>query len=326
MGHRMKAAWLEDLKLSFREDLPVPAARPDEALIRVRLAGICSTDLELCRGYYPYRGIPGHEFVGEVVEADSAPIWVGRRVVGEINLACGNCAACRAGRPHHCEQRTVLGIIQKDGVFAEYVTLPVRNLWEVPASVTDELAVFSEPLAAALEIQEQVHVGPDLRVLVIGAGRLGQLAAQTLALTGCDLKVAVRNERARQLLDDCRITTIEVGEIRKGMADLVVEATGAPEGFELARTAVRPAGTIILKSTYAGNLALNLSAIVVDEITLLGSRCGPFGPALRLLEQQRVDPRALIDAHYSLAQVPAAFEHAGQRGVLKVLLSPEPIA
>lgn len=322
----MKAAWLEDLKLSFREERPIPLPGPDEALIRVRLAGICSTDLELCRGYYPYRGIPGHEFVGEVVEASSAPEWVGRRVVGEINLTCGKCPACRAGRPHHCESRTVLGIVQKDGAFAEFLTLPVRNLWEVPASIPDEMAVFSEPLAAALEIQEQVHVGPEMRVLVVGAGRLGQLIAQTLAVTGCDLKVAVRNERARQLLEARRITTIAGGEVQKGMADLVVEATGAPEGFMLARMAVRPAGTIVLKSTYAGSLDLNLSSIVVDEITLLGSRCGPFGPALQMMEQQQVDPRVLIDARYSLDQVVSAFEHAGQRGVLKVLLAPAPNA
>lgn len=318
----MQAAWLEDLKITCRPDAPVPPAQPGEALIRVRLAGICSTDLELTRGYYPFRGIPGHEFVGEVVESASAPEWVGRRVVGEINLACGGCGACLAGRPHHCEHRTVLGILGKDGVFAEFVTLPVKNLWEVPAAVPDELAVFTEPLAAALEIQEQVQIHPDLRVLVVGAGRLGQLVAQTLALTGCDLKVVVRNERARQMLAGRGIAAIETADVSPGMADLVVEATGSPAGFDLARSAVRPAGTIVLKSTYAGSMALNLSAVVVDEIRLVGSRCGPFGPALRLLEQRAVDPGGLIDARYPLAEAPAAFARAGQRGVWKVLLQP----
>lgn len=318
----MQAAWLEDLKITCRPDAPVPPAQPGEALIRVRLAGICSTDLELTRGYYPFRGIPGHEFVGEVVESASAPEWVGRRVVGEINLACGGCGACLAGRPHHCEHRTVLGILGKDGVFAEFVTLPVKNLWEVPAAVPDELAVFTEPLAAALEIQEQVQIHPDLRVLVVGAGRLGQLVAQTLALTGCDLKVVVRNERARQMLAGRGIAAIETADVSPGMADLVVEATGSPAGFDLARSAVRPAGTIVLKSTYAGSLTLNLSAVVVDEIRLVGSRCGPFGPALRLLEQRAVDPGGLIDARYPLAEAPAAFARAGQRGVWKVLLQP----
>lgn len=317
----MKAIWLETQALSIRE-IENPQPRFGEALIRVRLAGICSTDLELTRGYYPYTGVPGHEFVGEVVDAPGAKEWIGRRVVGEINLACGECSSCRAGRGHHCERRTVLGIQKKDGVFAEYVTLPLRNLWEVPHGVPDECAVFTEPLAAALEIQQQVHIVPENSVLVIGAGRLGQLVAQTLVLTGCSLTVVARSPKPRALLAERQIKSIAVDDITSAMADVVVEATGSPEGFALARKAVRSMGTIVLKSTYLGNLDVNLSAVVVDEITLVGSRCGPFAPALRLLQQGRVDPRPLIDARFPLSEGLAAFTQAASRGVLKVLLEP----
>ena len=319
----MQAAWLEDLSLSVRDDLPLPVIGDQEALIRVRLAGICATDLELCRGYYPFRGIPGHEFVGEVLDCPSVPVWVGRRVVGEINLTCGTCPACLAGRGHHCERRSVFGILGKDGAFAQYCSLPVKNLWQVPAEVSDDMAVFCEPLAAALEIQEQVQIRPDEGVVVIGAGRLGQLVAQTLALTGCILAVAVRNLHARELLEQRGIRTIGLDELEPGKADVVVEATGSPEGFDLARKTVRPAGTIVLKSTYADRLSVNLSAVVVDEIRLVGSRCGPFGPALRLLAQRRVDPTLLIDGRYRLERAIAAFAHAGQKGVYKILLAPD---
>lgn len=317
----MRAIWLENQVLSIR-DVPNPTPVLGEALVQIRLAGICSTDLELTRGYYPFTGVPGHEFVGVVAAAPGAPEWIGRRVVGEINLACGTCDACRAGRGHHCEQRRVLGIAQKDGVFAEFITLPLQNLWPVPPSVSDDQAVFTEPLAAALEIQLQVHISPEQRVLVIGAGRLGLLVAQALVLTGCDLHVAVRSPRPRQLLAEWGIAVTAVEEIQQGKADVVVEATGSPEGFGLARQAVRPAGTIVMKSTYHGNLDMNLSSIVVDEITLVGSRCGPFGPALRLLEQGLVDPRPLIERRYPLEDGLEAFSKAASHGVLKVLVEP----
>jgi threonine dehydrogenase-like Zn-dependent dehydrogenase len=319
----MQAIWLEDQKLAYRRDLPVPLPPPGEALVRVRLAGICSTDLELVRGYYPYRGVPGHEFVGQVAEAESAPHLVGRRVVGEINATCGECPACRAGRRTHCERRTVLGIVNRDGAFADYLTLPVENLHPVPENIPDEAAVFTEPLAAALEIQEQVHLHPTDRVLLVGAGRLGQLIAQTLALTGCNLAALVRHEKPRRLLQQRGIPTVEAEQIKAGQWDVVVEATGSPEGFALARRAVRPRGVIVLKSTYAGSLQVNLSAVVVDEITLLGSRCGPFAPALGLLAAGRVDLLPLVEARYRLADGLAAFEHAGRAGVFKVLLQGE---
>ena len=313
----MKAVWLEDHQIKLA-DVQQPV-RPDEALIKIRMAGICSTDLELVKGYYPYTGILGHEFVGEVVSAPDT-VWVGQRVVGEINAVCGKCEACLNGRSTHCENRTVLGIADRNGVFAEYTSLPLKNLYRVPDSVPDEQAVFVEPLAAALEIQEQIKLQKTDRVLLIGAGRLGQLIAQTLALTGCDLHVVARSLPAQQLLAARGIKVIADGDIQSQKWDVVIEATGSTDGFTLARRAVRPRGTMVLKSTYKGDMNVNISSIVVDEITVLGSRCGPFEPALRLLEAREVDPSVLISDRYKLNDALKAFEKAAQPGVLKVLL------
>ena len=313
----MQAVWLENNQISMR-DVAQPN-KPNEALIKIRKAGICSTDLELVKGYYPYTGILGHEFVGEVVRAsDSA--WVGSRVVGDINAVCGLCEACRNGRSTHCEKRTVLGITNRDGVFAEYTTLPLENLHRVPDSVSDELAVFTEPLAAALEIQEQIQIKPTDRVLVVGAGRLGQLIAQTLALTGCDLHVVARHSLQQNLLTARGIRITSEAEIQPHKWDIVVEVTGSAEGFNLARKAIRPRGTLVMKSTYKGDVTVNFSSIVVDEIQIIGSRCGPFEPALRLMEKREVDPTVLIADEYSLKDALKAFEKAAQPGVLKVLV------
>ena len=317
----MKAIWLENQALSVRDDLPIPQPADGEVLVRLRLAGICSTDLEMVRGYYPFTGILGHEFVGEVVDAPN-PDLRGARVTGEINLVCGECPTCRRGDSTHCEKRTTLGIHGKNGCFAEYLTLPLENLHRIPEHVTDEAAVFTEPLAAALEIQQQIQINPTDRVLVVGAGRLGQLIAQTLALTPCDLQVVVRHADQRQILAARGLMTVFEDQIQPRAYDLVVDATGSPDGFALARRAVRPRGTLVLKSTYAGEMKVNLSALVVDEITLIGSRCGPFAPALRLLAAGRIDPTPLITACYSLSDGVAAFKHAAQAGVFKILLSP----
>jgi len=316
----VRGLWLETQALRLREDIPLPVPPSDEALVRVHLAGICNTDLELVRGYYPFEGVPGHEFVGSVVEAASAPEWVGRRVAGEINAACGSCVSCRAGRPTHCEKRTVLGIVARDGAFATHLRLPIRNLHAVPDSLADEAAVFVEPTAAALEIQQQVSVSPADRVVVIGAGKLGHLVAQTLAVTGCSLLVAGRSPRPLALLAARGIATATVSALEPRAADLVVECTGHPDGLELARRAVRPRGTIVLKSTYHGKAEVDLARFVVDEITLVGSRCGPFPPALALLASGRVDPRPLVEARYPLAEAVRAFDHAGRAGALKVLV------
>jgi threonine dehydrogenase-like Zn-dependent dehydrogenase len=315
----MRALWLEENKLSLR-DVSQPR-KANEALVKIRKAGICSTDLELVKGYYPYTGILGHEFVGEVVEAEDAS-WIGQRVVGEINVVCNECEQCLNGRPTHCEKRTVLGIVNRDGAFAEFTNLPITNLHRVPASVPDEMAVFAEPVAAALEIQQQVQVKPTDRVLVIGAGRLGQLIAQTLALTGCDLRVLARHAHQQSLLKARTIQRISEEEIKPWRWDVVVEATGSPDGFSLARRAIRPRGTLVLKSTYKGELNVNFSSIVVDEIKVIGSRCGPFEPALRLMESKQIDPTVLIADEFKLDDVLKAFERAGATGVLKVLIEP----
>ena len=316
----MHSLWLENQTLSLR-DIPRPS-KPGEALIRVRLSGICGTDLELVRGYYPFTGVPGHEFVGEVSRTASPTHehWVGKRVVGEINAVCGECEQCRNDRPTHCENRTVLGIVNRDGVHAEYTSLPLANLHLVPDSVSDEAAVFTEPLAAALEIQEQVRIQPQDRVLLIGAGRLGQLIAQTLALTGCDLHVVARHSLQKKLLAGRGIKLITENEVQPRRWDVVVEATGSPSGFGLARQALRPRGTLVLKSTYRGEMTVNWSPFVVDEITIIGSRCGPFAPALGLLERGEVDPTILIAGRYPLGRALEAYEDAKKPGMLKVLL------
>ena len=324
----MRALWLENNKISLR-DLP-QQRKPEEALIKTRKAGICSTDLELVKGYYPYTGVLGHEFVGEVISLTPSPspqgrgemVRVGDRVVGDINVVCNQCEQCLNGRPTHCENRTVLGIINRDGTFAEYTTLPLANLHRVPASVPDEMAVFTEPLAAALEIQEQINIKPNDRVLLIGAGRLGQLIAQTLALTGCDLRVVARHTRQQELLKARGIRIISEEEIKPWRWDIVVEATGSASGFSLARQAIRPRGALVLKSTYKGEMNVNFSSVVVDEVNIIGSRCGPFEPALRLMESNQVDPTVLIDAEFSLGDALKAFERAAEPGTLKVLVEP----
>jgi threonine dehydrogenase-like Zn-dependent dehydrogenase len=316
----VRALWLEGRALRLRGDVPLPIPPAGEALVRVSLAGVCNTDLELVRGYYPYTGVLGHEFVGLVERAAGAPEWVGRRVVGEINAACGACATCLAGRRTHCERRSVLGIVARDGAFATHLILPVGNLHAVPEAVPDEVAVFTEPTAAAFELQEQVRVSPSDRVVVIGAGKLGNLVAQTLAATGCRLLAVGRSKRPLALLAARGIRTATAEGIEPRRADLAVECTGSPEGLELARRAVRPRGTIVLKSTYHGKAAIDMAPFVVDEITLVGSRCGPFAPALASLASGEVDPRPLVEAHYPLAEAVAAFDHAARPGALKILV------
>ena len=301
-------------------DLVVPTPSPGEALVRVRRAGVCGTDLAMLRGYLPFSGVMGHEFVGEIAAAAGAPEREGQRVVGEINVACGSCPQCRAGRTNHCMRREVLGIRGRDGAFAEYLTLPLANLHPVPDQVPDDAAVFTEPLAAALQITRQVHLGPAERVLVVGAGRLGQLIARVLRLTGCELAVVARRERQRRLLTEDGIEWLAEDAVPAGAFDVMVEASGAPGGLALARSALRPGGTLVLKSTYAGEVAVDLASLVVDEITVVGSRCGPFPAALRLLAQGLVDPRPLIEARFALAQADAAVRRAAESGVLKVLI------
>jgi threonine dehydrogenase-like Zn-dependent dehydrogenase len=300
-----------DLMLSSRRE---PERRRGEALIRVRLSGICNTDLEIVRGYMGFRGVLGHEFVGEVVEADDRS-WVGARVNGEINLGCRQCPNCLRGLARHCPTRTVLGILGKDGAFAEYLTLPVENLTRVPDSVRDEQAVLTEPLAAAFEILEQVHVSPAQRVLVLCDGKLGLLCALVLVGTGAEVhrkKLAIAQAR--------RVITHTPDSVPSEPFDVVVEATGSPDGFRAAVERTRPRGTLVLKSTFHGETSLQMAPLVIHELTVVGSRCGPFPPALAAMAAARLDPTPLISATYALRDGLLAFEHAQQPGVLKVLL------
>ncbi|KRH98346.1 MULTISPECIES: alcohol dehydrogenase catalytic domain-containing protein [Cylindrospermopsis] len=314
----MKGIWLENNQLQLRTDLPIPEPPEGEVLVKVLRAGICNTDLELIRGYYPYNGILGHEFVGVVQTGPNH--LINQRVVGEINAACGYCRFCLEGKPTHCENRTVLGIVNRHGAFAEYLSLPEKNIHLVPPQVTTDAATFTEPIAAALQIQAQVKITPQQRVLVVGDGKLGQLIGQTLALTGCDLLVVGRHQEKLANLSSRNIKTGLVNMVEDRYFDIAIDCTGNAEGFAVARRALRPRGILVLKSTYAGNLSLDASALVVDEITLVGSRCGAFTPALELLATNQIDVTYLVHGTYPLNEGLAAFKKAQTKGVLKILL------
>jgi alcohol dehydrogenase len=302
-----------DGQLKLVRDYPTPRAN-DESLVRVLRAGICNTDLEITKGYMNYRGVLGHEFVG-IVETGAMR---GARVVGEINASCGECPTCLRGDPTHCPNRTTLGIVNRDGALAEFLTLPARNLHRVPDAVSDAQAVFVEPLAAACEITDRIHIRPTDRVCVIGDGKLGLLCAQVLHLTGCELLALGRHESKLVILHQRGIaTTTKPDEIR-GRFDIVVDCTGHASGFELARKLTRPRGTLVLKSTFHGGQDTTFAPIVIDEISIVGSRCGPFAPALRLLEKKLIDVESMISAEYPLVRSIEAFERAIEPGVLKV--------
>jgi threonine dehydrogenase-like Zn-dependent dehydrogenase len=318
----MKALRFENGELHIK-DAAIPR-RDGEALVRVLMAGICNTDLEIVRGYAGFSGTLGHEFVG-FVEDSPDPSQIGLRVVGEINAGCGICELCLAGDPRHCAGRTVLGIHNRDGAFAEYLSLPPQNLLAVPDSVSDRQAVFTEPLAAAGELLDQVEIKAAHRVAVIGDGKLGQLIARVLATTECDLVLVGKHADKLALASEIGIKTIELAALRPPAArfDFVVEASGTPSGLELALNLVRPRGAIILKSTFHGATKLDTWRIVVDEIRVIGSRCGRFEPALALLETGAVDLEGLIADEFPLTDGVAAMRRAQSPGTLKVLLVPE---
>lgn len=290
----MKGIYFNGTSAVYREDLPVPVPTDTQSLIKVIYAGVCNTDREILKGYRPdFKGVMGHEFVG-VVEASDNPLLVGRRVVGELNAGCGHCIYCRTGREKHCPERKVIGMEGKDGCFAEYMTLETHLLHEIPDSLLSDLALLTEPLAAALEIPKRVHLDPETKVAVIGDGRLAYQIAGVLHLHGVDLTIIGKHpEKLARFADFGNTTELaaaeEAGKLAAGEAleaatyEIVVEATGAPSGLSLASQLVRKQGTIVLKSTYAGAVSLDMSYFVVNEITLIGSRCGPFEPALRLL-------------------------------------------
>jgi alcohol dehydrogenase len=317
---------------------PLPELRPGWALVRVRLAGICNTDVEILRGYHAFRGTPGHEFVGEVRDIRGASPaqrkkWIGRRVCGEINVSCTAygykpvCDFCRRGLQTHCARRTVLGIVAHDGAFAEYLALPLENLHRVPASITDEQAVFVEPLAAACEILEQVKVRGFRKAAVLGDGKLAQLIARVLRTKLPRVVMYGKHEKKLALARRAGITTEKV---RGGQTDLarikeryrlLVEATGSPSGLELAQHLTEPRGTVILKSTFHGAAPVETWPIVVNELTVVGSRCGPFAKALALLRSGEVEPTPLVTRTFSLREAQHAIEFAQRPGVMKILLS-----
>jgi threonine dehydrogenase-like Zn-dependent dehydrogenase len=302
-------------EVSFRPDYPRPAASGDNVLVRVLTAGVCETDLQLIRGYMGYSGILGHEFVGV---AETGP-YAGRRVVGEINCACGDCAMCQRNVPTHCGNRTVIGILRHDGAFADYLVVPQRNLHLVPDSVPNEVAVFTEPVAAAYQILDQVSVRATDRITVVGDGRLGNLCAQVLAGVTQHLTVVGKHQDKLALLQARGISTALVGDpFEDRSADIVVDCTGSDTGLPTALRLVRPRGTIVLKTTVAGTQTLAWAPFVIDEITLVGSRCGPFDRALVALQRGEVDVRPLIQERLPLERGVEALELAKQR--LKVLL------
>lgn len=315
----MLAVHIENGRVEVRE-VPVPRRAPGHALIRLRVAGICNTDLELQRGYYGFAGIPGHEFVGEVVEADSAAL-AGRRVVGEINLECGACDWCRRGLGRHCPNRTVLGIAGHPGAFAEYFTLPERNLHVLEDSLTDERAVFTEPAAAACEILDQVGIPAGAEVAVLGDGKLGLLIAMVLRAAGFGVRQYGKHPEKLRIAAAAGVETAMADRLPAAAFDWVVEATGSSDGLNHAVRMARPRGTVILKSTVHGTVAFDGAPAVVNEITLIGSRCGRFEPALDLLRRAALPVEQTITARFPLADAPAAFERAAQRGALKVLLA-----
>ena len=310
-------ALLFDGKLSYRPHYPAPAPQDGEILVRVQRAGICETDLQLMKGYMGFRGVLGHEFVGI---AESGPLQ-GRRVVGEINCACRRCDTCRAGLPSHCPNRTVLGILNHDGAFADTIAVPQANLHAVPDSIATDVAVFTEPVAAAFQVPAQVPIRPSDRIVVLGDGRLGNLCAQVLAARSRHVTVVGRHSEKLALVAARGIETALVTDaLDPRMADIVVDCTGSPTGLPTALRLVRPRGTIVLKTTVAGEQTMAYAPFVIDEITLVGSRCGPFDQALAALERREVDVAPLISERFDLSQGVEAMARATAKGTLKVLL------
>ena len=317
----MLALQVEDKQLDLRAvDKP---HNPDEALVRVLLSGICNTDLEIARGYAGFNGTIGHEFVGVVETSDDASL-VGRRVVGEINAGCGRCELCRMGDSRHCSSRSVLGIVGRDGAHAEFLQLPNVNLFPVPENIKDEHAVFTEPLAAACGILERASIANTDRVAVIGDGKLGLLCAQVVAFTGAATLLVGKHREKLQIAARRGIETTTPDEAvkRQKQFDIVVEASGAAPGFKLALDLLRPQGKLVLKSTFHGSTEIDAARIVVDEISIIGSRCGRFQPALHLLTKDAIDVDSLISEQHPLSDAVKAMDRANTSGILKVLLRP----
>ncbi len=315
----MLAVHIENGRVEMREE-PRPARPEGFAMIRLICGGICNTDLELQRGYYGFAGTPGHEFVGEVVEADT-PALLGARVTGEINLNCGECDWCRRGLGRHCPHRTVLGIVNHPGAFSEFFTLPERNLHVLPAELATEDAVFAEPLAAACEIFDQVSIPRGGEVAVLGDGKLGLLIALVLRAHGAEVHLFGRHPEKMRIAVAAGAVARDAGELPPAAYDWVVEATGSAKGLRQAVTIARPRATVIMKSTVHGEVAIDAAPVIVNEISLIGSRCGRFEPAIELLRSGAVRPAPMISHRFPLAKAPEAFAKAAEKGTLKVLIA-----
>ena len=310
-------------ELTYTGEYPAPAPKEGEALIKIKMAGICNTDLEIIKGYMDFRGVLGHEFVGIIEKVNgSAQHLIGKRVTGDINCACGVCGYCLKGLKTHCPDRKTLGIANKDGAFAEHITLPVNNLFVLPDSIADEEAVFTEPLAAAFEISEQIHIRPTDTILIMGDGKLGILIALALKLTQADITLAGKHDAKLAIASAQGVKTISTTSsmLLFKSYDIVVEATGSAEGFESALHLTKPRGILVLKSTVAKGKEINLAPVVIDEIHVIGSRCGPFEPALRALSRRLIDVNPLITEVYRPEQAKEAFEKAKEKDSLKVLV------
>lgn len=307
-------------KLCYQTDYPVPQPENNEALIKVTHAGICNTDIEILKGYMEFQGIPGHEFTG-LVERCNERSLIGKRVVGEINIGCGTCFYCQNQMQNHCPSRSVLGILNKDGSFGEYITLPVNNIHLLPDSVSDVEAVFVEPLAAAFEITRQISIKPYDKVCVLGDGKLGILAGQVLSETGCNLVVVGKHKEKLSILEKKGIKTELISTFSdKREFDIVVDCTGSISGIETAIMVVKPGGRVIIKTTIADRGLIDLNGVVINEISLIGSRCGPFPQAIKAIETGKIDVHPLISKIFPLEDGIKAFQYASRKGALKVIL------
>ena len=316
----MKAIFWDGDAVTLDSSYLPPVPGQSTAIVKVRLAGICSTDLQIFKGYMKFRGVPGHEFVGSVSHGPKE--WLGKRVVGEINFGCGKCEFCARDLTRHCPNRTVMGIVNADGAFAEYVAVRLENLHLVPDSVSDEQAVFTEPLAAAFEILRQIQISTGYEILILGDGKLGNLCAQVLRLTGAKVTALGKHPDKLDLINRTGVRTMLLNDWKPRLFDVVVEATGSAAGLELAISAVRPRGTLVLKSTIAGAHQVSLAPVVINEINVLGSRCGVFPDALEALAANDVSVTPLIEQVYPLDQGIEAIQHAGRQGARKILLRP----
>lgn len=316
----MKAIFWNGDAVSLDSSYSLPVSDQDTAIVKVHLAGICSTDLQIFKGYMQFRGVPGHEFVGSVSQGPKE--WLDKRVVGEINFGCGRCESCARDLTRHCSNRTVMGILNADGAFAEYVAVPVENLHPVPGSISDEQAVFTEPLAAAFEILRQIQISTGDEILILGDGKLGNLCAQVLRLTGAKVTALGRHQDKLDLIKRTGVRTMLLNDWRPRLFDVVVEATGSAAGLELAISAVRPRGTLVLKTTIAAAHQVSLAPVVINEINLVGSRCGVFPDALEALANNHVAVAPLVEQVYPLEHGIQAIQHAERRGARKILLRP----